>query len=198
MLFERLSSEPLKGEVMGYGKLVLIAGATLGTMSLAACSGGSEKSDQAGGGNQSAAAAPAAGIGGNATGAAVATTSAPKPSPESTDTLSGATLAQFTGNPASGEKVFIQCKTCHVTDPGVNRIGPSLHGIVGRPAGQVAGYNYSPANKNSGITWSEAKLFQYLENPQRIVPGTKMAFGGIADNQKRADLIAWLKTQGPQ
>jgi cytochrome c len=183
---------------MGYGKLVLIAGATLGTMSLAACSGGSEKSDQAGGGNQSAAAAPAAGTGGNATGAAVATTSAPKPSPESTDTLSGATLAQFTGDPASGEKVFIQCKTCHVTDPGVNRIGPSLHGIVGRPAGQVAGYNYSPANKNSGITWSEAKLFQYLENPQRIVPGTKMAFGGIADNQKRADLIAWLKTQGPQ
>lgn len=181
---------------MGYGKMLLAAGAAVAAMSTAACSGGGQKSDD-GAANQSAAADPAAG-GGNGVAPAVTTTAAPAPPPESTDTISGATLAQFTGDPASGEKVFIQCKTCHVTDPGVNRIGPSLHGIVGRPAGQVTGFNYSPANKNSGITWTEPKLFQYLENPQRVVPGTKMAFAGIQDNQKRADLIAWLKTQGPQ
>ena len=181
---------------MGYGRMLLVAGAVVGAASVTGCSGGNQKSDGEAA-NQSAGTTPAA-SGGNTTGPAVTTTAAPKPSPESTDTLSGATLAQFTGDPASGEKVFIQCKTCHVTDPGVNRIGPSLHGIVGRPAGQVAGFNYSPANKNSGITWTDPKLFQYLENPQRVVPGTKMAFGGIADNQKRADLIAWLKTQGPQ
>ena len=182
---------------MGYGRILLVAGAVVSSASIAGCSGGNQKSEGEAA-NQSAGTAPAAGGGGNATAPAVTTTAAPKPSPESTDTLSGATFAQFTGDPSSGEKVFIQCKTCHVTDPGVNRIGPSLHGIVGRPAGQVAGFNYSPANKNSGITWTEPKLFQYLENPQRVVPGTKMAFGGIADNQKRADLIAWLKTQGPQ
>ncbi|HEX8402744.1 MAG TPA: cytochrome c family protein [Allosphingosinicella sp.] len=181
---------------MGHGKMLLISGATAAAALLAGCSGGSDqkaKQDSAAA-NQSGAAAPAAGSG--ATAPAVTTTAAPKLSPESTDTISGATLAQFTGDPASGEKVFIQCKTCHVTDPGVNRVGPSLHGIVGRTAGQVAGFNYSAANKNSGITWTDAKLFQYLENPQRVVPGTKMAFGGISDNQKRADLIAWLKTQG--
>jgi cytochrome c len=179
---------------MGYGKFVLIVGA----LATAGCSGGSEKADEGASANQSAGTdSAAAGAGGNAVGGAVTSTATQAPPPESTDTISGATFAQFTGNAAAGEAVFIQCKTCHVTDPGVNRIGPSLHDIVGRAAGQVAGYNYSPANKNSGITWSEAKLFQYLENPQRVIPGTKMAFAGIQDNQKRADLIAWLKTQAP-
>lgn len=176
----------------GLGRLALLAGISLGAAAVAACGGGSEKQDAAAS-NQSAQAG--AGTGG-ATSPAVTTTATPAPPPESTDTISGATLAQFTGDPASGEKVFIQCKTCHVTDPGVNRIGPSLHGIVGRAAGTVPGYNYSPANANSGITWTPEKLFQYLENPQRVVPGTKMAFAGIQDPQKRADLIAWLGTQG--
>ncbi|MFS0737768.1 cytochrome c family protein [Sphingomonas sp. 1P06PA] len=116
------------------------------------------------------------------------------PAADSTDTLSGATFASFTGDAASGEKVFVQCKTCHSPEAGQNRIGPSLHAIVGRAAGTVANYTYSPANKNSGITWSEAKLFQYLENPQRVVPGTKMTFAGVKDDQKRADVIAYLKT----
>jgi cytochrome c len=179
--------------------MLLMVGAAVGAVTVSGCSGGNQKSEGAAATNQSAGTDPAAAAGGgNGTGAAVTTTAAPAPSPESTDTISGATLAQFTGDPASGEKVFIQCKTCHVTDPGVNRIGPSLAGIVGRPAGQVPGFNYSPANKNSGITWTPEKMFQYLENPQRVVPGTKMAFGGIQDNQKRADLIAWLGTQGGQ
>ncbi len=79
-------------------------------------------------------------------------------------------------------------------DAGVNRIGPSLHGIIGRTAGTVTGFTYSTANKNSGITWSPEKLFQYLEKPQRIVPGTKMAFAGLSKAQDRADVIAYLET----
>ena len=93
-----------------------------------------------------------------------------------------------------GKVVFLQCKTCHVLEPGQNRIGPSLAGIVGRAAGTVEGFSYTPANANSGITWTEEKLFQYLENPQRVVPGTKMAFAGLSKAQDRADVIAYLKT----
>jgi cytochrome c len=98
------------------------------------------------------------------------------------------------GNAADGAKVFAQCKACHVTDKGVNRVGPSLHGIVGRKAGTVAGFNYSTANKNSGVTWDEKTLFVYLENPRKFMPGTKMAFAGLKQPQQRADVIAYLKT----
>jgi cytochrome c len=174
---------------------VLIAGAS--ALALAACSGGSEKKE-AETSTTTETAAPAA----NATETAEAANTAAAaggsggaPAPDDVTTMSGVQFASFTGDAAAGEKVFVQCKTCHVTDPGQNRIGPSLAGIVGRQAGTVAGYSYSPANKNSGITWSQEKLFQYLENPQRVVPGTKMAFAGIQDPQKRADLIAWLATK---
>ena len=115
------------------------------------------------------------------------------PAADNTDTLDGKKLADFTGNAAEGEKVFVQCKTCHVKEAGQNRVGPSLAGIVGRAAGSVEGFNYSPANKNSGITWTPEKLFQYLEKPARVVPGTKMVFAGLPDAQKRADLIAYLQ-----
>jgi cytochrome c len=98
------------------------------------------------------------------------------------------------GNAANGAKVFAQCKACHVTDKGVNRVGPSLHGIVGRKSGTVAGFNYSTANKNSGVTWDEKTLFTYLENPRKFMPGTKMAFAGLKQPQQRADVIAYLKT----
>ena len=98
------------------------------------------------------------------------------------------------GDAAAGEKIFTQCKTCHVIDAGVNRIGPSLHGIIGRKAGEVAGYSYSAANKGSGITWTAEKLYQYLEKPARVVPGTKMAFAGLKKPEDVADIIEWLKT----
>lgn len=115
------------------------------------------------------------------------------PAPDNVETLDGTTFASFTGDAAAGATAFATCRTCHAVEAGVNKIGPSLHEIVGRPAGQVAGYNYTPANKNSGITWTEEKLFQYLENPQRVVPGTKMAFAGYPEAQKRADVIAYLQ-----
>ncbi len=123
--------------------------------------------------------------------AATATTAA-APAADNTDTLTGVKLASYTGDATKGEAVFVQCKTCH--DPAVNKIGPHLDGVVGRKSGSVESFSYSTANKNSGITWTPEKLFQYLEKPQRVVPGTKMAFAGISDPQKRADLIAYLQT----
>lgn len=105
------------------------------------------------------------------------------------------TYASFTGDAAAGEKVFAACRTCHVFDEGVNRVGPSLHKVVGRKAGSVAGFNYSDANKNSGITWTPDVLFDYLKDPKAYVPGTKMAFPGVKDDQKRADLVAYLEAQ---
>lgn len=123
---------------------------------------------------------------------------APAPTADSTDTLDGTTLASFTPDVAHGEQVFAQCQTCHVLEEGVNRVGPSLAGIVGRAAGTVEGYNYTPANANSGITWTPEKMFQYLENPARVVPGTKMAFAGLPDGQDRADVIAYLQAGGTE
>lgn len=103
-------------------------------------------------------------------------------------------FSSLKGNAAAGEKVFAQCKACHVTDKGVNRVGPSLFGIVGRKSGTVPGYNYSTANKNSGVTWTPQVLYTYLENPRKFMPGTKMAFAGIKNPQQRADVIAYLAT----
>lgn len=159
------------------------SGAFAGLALLAACSGGSETPKA-----EEEAAAPAA-----EAPAAPTPAAAEAPAADNTDTLDGKKFADVTGNAAEGEKVFIQCKTCHVKEAGQNRIGPSLAGIVGRAAGSIEGFQYSPANKNSGITWTPEKLFQYLEKPARVVPGTKMVFAGIPDAQKRADLIAYLQ-----
>ena len=95
---------------------------------------------------------------------------------------------------AAGRAAFATCAVCHSAEKGRIIVGPPLYGVVGRKAGSVADYTYSPANKNSGITWTPEKLFQYLQGPQRVVPGTKMAFSGIPDAQKRADVIAYLAT----
>ena len=108
-------------------------------------------------------------------------------------TLDGVAYASLTGDPASGKSAFMQCRTCHVVDPGMNRVGPSLANIVGREAGSVAGFRYSEANANSGIIWTEEKLFQFLEKPQRVIPKSRMIFAGMPDVQKRADVIAYLK-----
>jgi len=116
-----------------------------------------------------------------------------QPAADDVATLDGVAYSSLTGDAAAGKLVFAQCRTCHVTDPGINRIGPSLAGIVGRTSGSVAGFKYSEANANSDVTWTEEKLFQYLEKPQRVIPKTKMIFAGVPDAQKRADLIAYLK-----
>jgi len=103
------------------------------------------------------------------------------------------TLASLTGDAAAGKTVFAQCRSCHVTDEGVNRTGPSLHAVVGRESGTVEGFNYSDANASSDVTWTEDVLFEYLEDPRGFMPGTKMVFPGLKDPQDRANVIAYLK-----
>lgn len=95
---------------------------------------------------------------------------------------------------ANGAKLFAQCKICHSVEPGKNGLGPSLHDVVGRKAGTEAGFTYSPAMKSSGLTWTDAELSEYLRAPMKLVPGTKMAFAGMANEKDRADLIAYLDT----
>ena len=93
----------------------------------------------------------------------------------------------------AGEKVFkSQCSICHAVAAGKNMVGPSMSGIVGRKAGTVAGFRYTDANKNSGLTWDSATLDRYLTNPRAAVPGTTMAYAGVKADQQRADLIAYL------
>ena len=78
---------------------------------------------------------------------------------------------------ASGEKIFVQCKACHqIGENAKNAVGPVLNGLFGRKAGTIEGYSYSPANKNSGITWDEATFREYIKDPKAKVPGTKMTF----------------------
>ncbi len=96
----------------------------------------------------------------------------------------------------AGEAIFKKnCFICHTVEPGKNKLGPSLAGIVGRKAGSVAGYNYSEANKHSGVTWDEATLDAYLTDPKKFMPGTKMIFGGLKSPDDRKALIAYLKQQ---
>jgi len=107
--------------------------------------------------------------------------------------------AHAAGDESAGAKTFAQCAACHQVGPDAqNTVGPILNGIVGRPAGTYPGYRYSSAMRKSGLTWDEATLTQYLRGPEKMVPGTKMAFAGVASDQDLADLIAYLKRQGPQ
>lgn len=95
---------------------------------------------------------------------------------------------------AAGEKDFVVCRACHQIGPGAKiAVGPVLNGVVGRKAGTYPGYEYSPANKNSGIVWTPEELDKYLTNPQTVVPHTKMIFAGIKDAQKRKNIIAYLE-----
>jgi cytochrome c len=109
-------------------------------------------------------------------------------------TAMGAGAAHADGDAANGEKIFAKCKACHTVEAGKNKVGPSLAGVVGRKAGMAEGFNYSDAMKNSGLTWDEATLNTYLAGPKKLVPGTKMAFPGLPNEQDRLDVIAYLKS----
>jgi cytochrome c len=95
---------------------------------------------------------------------------------------------------AAGEKVFGVCKACHqVGETAKNNVGPQLNGIIGRKSGTVPGYNYTAANKESGITWDEATFREYIKDPKAKIPGTKMIYAGLKDEQRTSDLLAFLK-----
>ncbi len=94
---------------------------------------------------------------------------------------------------AAWETSFKKCAPCHsVGDGAKNKVGPELNGIDGRKSGSAAGYNYSDANKNSGVTWSEAVFSEYIKDPKAKIPGTKMIFAGIKNEIEVKNLWAYL------
>jgi cytochrome c len=101
--------------------------------------------------------------------------------------------ARAEGDPAKGEAKFQECAACHKLEAGVNNVGPSLHGVIGRKAGEIADFRYSPAMKRSGITWTPETLDKFMTEPQVLVPANRMPYAGLADPAARADLIAYLQ-----
>ena len=99
---------------------------------------------------------------------------------------------------AEGRAAFASCSACHSAEQGAaSGVGPNLAGVVGRPAGQVAGFAYSDAMKQAGTdghVWTEEELDKFLTKPRDVIAGTKMTFAGIRNEQERADLIAYLAT----
>lgn len=100
-------------------------------------------------------------------------------------------------DPAAGEKVFAKCKSCHTAEAGGgNKVGPNLHGVVGRPVATAPGFAYSPALSGLGGNWTEDRLNTFLEKPAAYASGTKMTFAGLSKAEDRAAIIAWLKKEG--
>ena len=98
---------------------------------------------------------------------------------------------------AAGKTSFNKCLACHAIGEGAkNKVGPELNGLNGRKSGTAEGYNYSDANKNSGITWDEATFKEYIKDPKAKIPGTKMIFAGIKNEKEIADLTAFLRQFG--
>lgn len=94
----------------------------------------------------------------------------------------------------AGQRVFNQCRACHQVGEGArNGVGPIMNGLFGRKSGSIEGYNYSEANKSSGITWDEAVFAEYIKDPKAKIPGTKMIFAGLKNEQQVKDLTAFLK-----
>lgn len=132
-------------------------------------------------------AAPAAA---SAAGAAVAEVPSPPADPELAAMIAGADLNR-------GKVQYFQCRACHSlvpeTEPG--KIGPTLHGVIGRRAGGVPGYNYSDAVAQSGITWTVEQIDKWLERPSDFLPGNKMVFVGVKKPQDRANIIAYIQAE---
>jgi cytochrome c len=98
----------------------------------------------------------------------------------------------------NGKAIFGKCRACHqIGEKAKNMVGPVLNGLIGRKAGTIEGFNYSEANKSSGIVWDEATFREYIKDPKAKIPNTKMVFAGITDDQDIDDLVAYIKQFGP-
>lgn len=102
--------------------------------------------------------------------------------------------ARAEGDPALGKTVFTKCAACHSVKEGENKIGPSLHGIVGRPSHSIESFNYSEPMKAYSVTWDVSTLDHYLIDPRATVTGTRMIFAGLKKDEDRANVIAYLET----
>ena len=102
--------------------------------------------------------------------------------------------AHAAGDAAKGKTLYARCAMCHSLDAGRNMIGPSLHHVMGRKAGTISGFSYSPAMKKYDKVWNTQTLDAYIAAPMKTVPGTRMVFAGISNPKDRADLIAYLKS----
>jgi len=101
--------------------------------------------------------------------------------------------AHADGDAAKGEARFQECAACHKLEAGVNEVGPTLHGIFSRKAGELSDFRYSPAMKRSGISWTAETLDKYIADPQAFIPANRMPYAGMSDASDRADLIAFLQ-----
>jgi cytochrome c len=101
--------------------------------------------------------------------------------------------AHAEGDAARGEAQFKECAACHKLAAGANEVGPSLHGIFSRKAGELADFRYSPAMKRSGVSWTPESLDKYLADPQAFIPANRMPYAGMSNATDRADLIAYLQ-----
>jgi cytochrome c len=108
-------------------------------------------------------------------------------------TLLVAGAARADGDAARGQTKFGDCAACHRLEAGANNVGPSLHGLFARKAGEIADFRYSPAMKRSGIAWTPETLDKFIADPQALVPGNRMPYAGMASASDRADLIAYLQ-----
>jgi cytochrome c2 len=112
-------------------------------------------------------------------------------------TLLPAGLARADGDAARGQAKFGDCAACHSLETGVNNVGPSLHGIFTRKAGELADFRYSPAMKRSGITWTPETIEKFIADPQAVVPANRMPYAGMDSASDRADLVAYLSKASP-
>ncbi|MCT7374295.1 c-type cytochrome [Chelativorans salis] len=103
----------------------------------------------------------------------------------------------LTGNASAdaerGKQVFRKCQACHSLEPGDNKVGPSLHGIMGQPAGHVEGYTYSSALEKSELVWDDETMGNWLRSPRKLVKGTKMAFPGLRKDGEIEDVIEYIR-----